>query len=89
MPPEGPELDAQREVRKNTDQEWQNCLAVITSNTTLDPVSVDIFTKSEEGTTVVLGEDKILEQATTSLESEFCETSKIIMSANILKQEPV
>ena len=70
MPPEGPETDAQREVRKNADQEWQNCLAVITSNTALDPVNVEVFTKSEEGVTTVHSEEQVLDLAINSLESK-------------------
>lgn len=71
MPPEGPEAESQREVRKLADQEWQNCLAVITSNTPLDPINMELVTKNEDGTTDVMNEEAIFKETITTIESKY------------------
>ena len=72
MPPEGPELEAQREVRKNADNEWSNAVSIITGNTPIDPINVDLFTKAEEGGAVTkCAEEDMLKSTCLGLESEY------------------
>ena len=69
MPPEGVELDAQRELRKQWDIEWISSTAVITGTSLLEPVVIDIQNHPEEGLATTKCEEDILKEVVHSLES--------------------
>ena len=48
MPPAGPELESQKEIRKKFDMEWPNMAAVISGNTSMEPLILDLVDKPEE-----------------------------------------
>ncbi len=69
MPPEGPETEAQREVRKAWDTEWNASSAVLAG--TLDPINVELSVQPEEGSIQIRKEEDIFEESVTQLESEY------------------
>ena len=72
MPPEGPELQEQRDARKAFDTDWPTSQAVITGSTPIDPLVVNINTKEDEtAALVVKSEDEMLGDAVVQLESKF------------------
>ena len=71
MPGEGPELDAQREVRKQWDIEWASSVAVITGTSSLEPVTLDILERPEEGPTTTKQEEALLKETSLALESQY------------------
>ena len=48
MPPEGPELNAQREARKVFDTEWPASIAVITGSLPIEPFGVEICSQNDD-----------------------------------------
>lgn len=68
LPPDGPELEAQREVRKQYDTEWSNC--VIAMSALLEPVNLDLYVKTEEGEISTPDVDELLKQTVYNIESE-------------------
>lgn len=69
MPPDGPELEGQRELRKTYDNEWPAAYSIITGSTLLEPVAIDICGKTEDvGPLETKAEDEILKEASTQLE---------------------
>jgi hypothetical protein len=48
MPPEGPELESQRELRKHWESEWSAALAVISGASAIEPITIDICQRPEE-----------------------------------------
>ena len=62
MPPEGPELEAAREKRKEWDREVQNIEGVFTNTGVIEPIQIDLD-DSDEG--------NVLKQAIDKIESEF------------------
>ena len=69
MPPDGVELDAQRELRKQWDVEWTSSLAVITGTSSLEPIVIDIQHHPEEGVATPKCEEDILKEVIHALES--------------------
>ena len=71
MPPEGPELNEQRELRKTFDADWTVITGVITGSTPIDPTIVDVNAKDEEsGILVSFTEQDMLKDCVTQLESK-------------------
>ena len=72
MPPEGPELHEQRELRKMFDSDWTAISGVITGSTQIDPTIVDVNAKDEEtGILVAFDEQDMLKDCVTQLESKY------------------
>ena len=69
MPPDGPELVEQREQRRAFDQDWTTSSNIIASNTTLEPLAIDIWRKSEESEALEKrSEEDLLKEITQQLD---------------------
>ncbi len=71
MPPEGPELDAQRELRKVFDTEWPGSLGLLTGSTQVEPSIIDVCTKGDDGVTAARTEEQLQQDSVTHLESKY------------------
>lgn len=49
MPPDGPEVNARRELRKAFDTEWPASQAVISGSSSIEPLVLEICQKGEDG----------------------------------------
>ena len=65
MPAEGPEVEAERNKRKEFDKEWPAMLAVLSGNTALEPITIEIEDRKEED---------LIKELSLSLEREFLHT---------------
>ena len=70
MPPEGPELEAFRESRKAFDGEWPNCAGVLTGSTPIEPITLDVTIKNDDGIVAAIPEPDLVKDASQQLESK-------------------
>ena len=68
--PEGPETDSQKEKRRAYDAEWVNCHTVITSSSSIEPITIDVFSKSEEGEVSTPDAEEVFKTIVELFESE-------------------
>ena len=71
MPPDGPELEEQRELRKQYDNEWPNIFNIITGSTSLEPVPIDTCLKQDDASVSVKSVEDMAKEATQSLERNY------------------
>ncbi len=70
MPPEGPELEAYKDMRKTFDTEWPSSAAMLTGSTPVEPIILEIGSKSEEGPFLGKEPEDMGHDSVQSLESE-------------------
>ena len=64
------ETDSQKEKRRAYDAEWVNCHTVITSSSSIEPITIDIFSKSEEGEVSTPDAEEVFKTIVELFESE-------------------
>ena len=70
MPPEGPETEQLRSQRKMFDNEWPNAAALLSGSASIDPVSVEILDKTDDGSIKSRPLEAILDEAVIAMESK-------------------